>query len=928
MVEFKSIETKWKKKWKDSKISEVEPNEKPKFFLIWAYPNVSGFHHVGHMRGYSYTDIISRFKRLKGFNVLLTAGGHASGNNGYAKSLKVKNKDPDTVNYYREMGLSDKDLEYISTPEGFVDFFKNKYMQDYEDFGFFIDNRRFTVTINEDYNKFIKWQFKKLKQKDMLVQKPYYATWSKESGAVAVDPSESDLSKGGNAQKNEYTLIKYKFEDSYLVAATLRPETIFGQTNLWIKKDTDYVKINVDGEKYIASEEFAKKIVYQKENVEVLEKIKYKDLMGKFAFAPGIEKEIPILPCDFLETSVGSGIVTSVPSDAPVDFVALKDLTREKCIELGLDYGIIESIDVIPIIKSKDFGLIPAKEIVKKLNISNQLDEKLEEAKKLIYKKGFHTGEMLDNAKEFAGLKVEQAKQKIKEKLIVEKKADIFYDLSEEVICRNGGEVFVKKVDNQWFIKYSDEEVTKLSKEHSKDMKLYPNELKNNFPKILEWFEDRACARQGNWLGTKLPFDESYTIEPIADSTLYPIFYLISKYTNSGEIKTEDLTEEFFDFVFLGKDTKHNVSKEVANKIRKDVEYWYPLDLNIGGKEHQTVHFPVFLMNHVKILPKSMWPKGIFVNWWVVGKGGKISKSKGGAKSIQDEAKIYGVDSMRLFYANAASPFVDVEFDPEKIKIYKQRIEKIYEFVSDFKFEEKTQSQIDKWIKSRFSKIQRRVFESLDEFEFRTATDDIYFNFYKDLVWYKTRGGNNKEVISNIFKEWFKLMSPFTPFVAEELNSKFSKDMIALQEFEKFEFGDKEIEILEEIIVNTNLDIKKVLELAKLEKLKEIKIIISNKWKFDFYNELESKIKTEDPKSLIPYFMQKYKDKEAMKVIQKARQMNLYCTSQEDEINALNNAKNLFEKEYKAKVIIEKAENSKESKAKSASPNKPAITLK
>ena len=930
MVEFSKIESKWKKKFKEEKISESEPNIKPKYFLIWAYPNVSGFHHVGHMRGYSYTDMISRYKRLKGFNVLLTAGGHASGNNGFAKSLKVKNKDKDTIKYYKEMGLSDKDLEYISTPEGFVDFFKERYKKDYEDFGFLVDNRRFTVTINSDYNKFIEWQFNKLKQKGMLVQKPYYATWSEESGAVAVDPSESDLSKGGNAQKNEYTLIKYKFEDSYIVAATLRPETIFGQTNIWIKKDTDYAKIKVDGENYIASFEFANKIKHQKENVEVIGTVKYKDLLGKFALAPGINKEIPILPCDFLETSVGSGIVTSVPSDAPVDYAALIDLTDKKCLELGLDFSVVKDIKVIPIIKSKDFGLMPAKEIVEKLGITNQLDEKLEEAKKLIYKKGFHTGEMLDNAKEFAGLKVEIAKQKIKEKMQSEGSADIFYDLSEEVICRNGGEVFIKKVDNQWFIKYSDEDVTKTAKKYVEDMNIYPQEFKNNLPKILDWFEDRACARQGNWLGTKLPFDTSYTIEPIADSTLYPIFYLVSKYTNNNELKTEDLTEDFFDFVFLGKEVslKEDV-KEIAQKIRKDVKYWYPLDLNIGGKEHQTVHFPVFLMNHNKILPKNMWPKGIFVNWWVVGKGGKISKSKGGAKSIQDEAKVYGVDSMRLFYANAASPFIDIEFDPEKIRQYRQRIEKIYDFVAGFKLEDKKDTHIDSWIISRFSSMQRKVFENLEKFEFRAATDDIYFNFYKDLLWYKTRNGNNKGVLREIYVEWFKLMSIFTPFIAEELNSLFEREILAKSESKIMNNESFEIEILEDVISNTNTDIKKVLELAKLDKLNEIIIIVSPKWKFEFYSELNEKINEDvNVKSLIPDFMKKYKDNEVLKVLQKANQMNLKTTSQELEFKALEDAKSLFEEEHECKVIIEPAESSKEDKAKFAIPNKPAIVVK
>jgi leucyl-tRNA synthetase len=93
-------------------------------------------------------------------------------------------------------------------------------------------------------------------------------------------------------------------------------------------------------------------------------------------------------------------------------------------------------------------------------------------------------------------------------------------------------------------------------------MNILPETFKTNLPQILNWLIARACARQGTWLGTKLPFDQSYTIEPISDSTLYPIYYLISLYVNNGKIKTEQLTEEFFDYVFLNKGESREVSQK------------------------------------------------------------------------------------------------------------------------------------------------------------------------------------------------------------------------------------------------------------------------------------------------------------------------------------------------------------------------------
>ena len=75
--------------------------------MIWAYASVSGFHHVGHMRGYSYTDAICRFKRMTGHNVLLTAGGHATGNSAIARAQKIAEGDKELINTWRKLQTSD-----------------------------------------------------------------------------------------------------------------------------------------------------------------------------------------------------------------------------------------------------------------------------------------------------------------------------------------------------------------------------------------------------------------------------------------------------------------------------------------------------------------------------------------------------------------------------------------------------------------------------------------------------------------------------------------------------------------------------------------------------------------------------------------------------------------------------------------------------
>jgi leucyl-tRNA synthetase len=946
---FLEAEKKWQEKWEQAGIGAVEPiSDKPKYFIIWAYLTVSGFHHVGHMRGFSYADAIARYKRMQGFNVLLPAGGHASGNSAVAKAKKIAEKDKETIEYYKEAGLTDADIKTISTPEGFVNFFSKRYVKDYKDFGFIGDWQRFTVTTNPDYNKFIEWQFKKLKELGLLIQAPYYATVCVNCGPVAVDPSEMDLSKGGTAEKNEYTIIKLQFEqpNQFIVVATLRPETMFGQTNVWLDPNVNYVKISVGKEIWIASKEFADKLKFQKdENAVIVGHVSGKELLGKYCMAPYVNREIIILPSRFCDPNVGTGIVTSVPSDSPADYIGLCDLkaSEAECKKYNLDYNKIKEIKLIPIIKSKDFGEFAAKEICEKFGIKSQDDtEKLELAKKEVYKKGFHTGVLLDTCGSFAGMKVEDAKNKMKEDLISKNQADIFYDLSEEVICRCGGKVVIKKVPDQWFIDYSNKQLTEKTKKHIEKMTLLPEQFQQNLPGILDWFGPRACARQGRWLGTKLPFDESYTIEPIADSTLYPIYYLVSKYVNLGQLKTEQLTENFFDYVYLGKGKAEDtgISKDLIEQIRKEVEYWYPLDINLGGKEHQTVHFPVFLMNHVAILPEKYYPKGIFVNWWVVSKVGKISKSKGGVRSLSDEAKTYSVDAMRLFYANIANPFVDISFEKEDLINYKQRLDRIYNFVEEiieYKDNNKD-TRLDSWIESIWNIRLKSITENMEVIEFKNTTDDIYFNFYNDISWYRNRGGSNKELLKVILKQWALTMGLFTPHLAEELNEKLGvKELVSTSSFPKANDQKINHQIIEEEkrVEKTISEIRNVMKMSGVEKPKKITLYISESWQYNFFKELKDEIEVKqnrNVKELMHSFLDKYPEhKETVNKIVTSAIKNPSVLSvpdcQSKEFSVYMFARDFFSKCLECNIEVIKADGCTHPKAKACLPGKVGILV-
>ena len=923
-MDLRKIETKWQEKWTKAKLGEPKRGGK-KFFMHFAYPGISGYQHIGHMRGYTYTDAICRYKRMTGHSVFFPIGTHASGNQAIGFANKVKKDDKKWIEYLIANGYPKAKLGEMEDEKKVVDYFNNNYIENWKRYGFLADWDSFTCTIYPDYNKFIEWQFKKLNALKLLVKKPYFATFCPNCGPVAVDPSETDISKGGDAQKQEFTLSKFKLNDAYLVAATLRPETIFGQTNIWIDPDFEYAIAQVGKEKWICSPQCVEKLKNQKDGIKGVGKIKGSEMVGKYAHAIAISKDVIILPCKFCDPNVGTGIVTSVPSDAPYDWMALKDL-QKSC--KGSYCQEVKKLKPIPIIMSKDYGDMPAVKICEDMGITDQNDPKLEEATKIIYKKGFHTGVMNKNCGKYAGMPVEKAKEKIKEEMIAEGKADVLHDLSEEVVCRCGGTVVIKKIPDQWFIKYSDEKLKEKSKEHAKTMKVYPQDYYENLPGVIDWFQDRACTRLGKWLGTKMPFDTKWTIEPIADSTLYPAYYVVSRFINNKTIKAEELTEEFFDYVFLGKGEPKN---ETWKKVRVEFDYWYPVDINLGGKEHQTVHFPVYIMNHVAIMPKKSWPKGIFANYWVTGEGGKISKSKGGAAaSPQFAADNYGADSMRLYYAHIGSPHVDIVWNEDNVVSYRNHIIGIYETVNALKEAKGSKTtSLEMWLLSKANTKLKLYLDYMEDYNLRKAVDIALFDFMNDLHRYQKRGGDNKSVIADVTEIWLKMLTPFVPHICEECWELLGKKKLVSSLQMPVPDGmmiNKKLEAEEEYVHKVMKDIEEIKKIAKIEKLKKITVFISPSWKYEAYNYA---IEGKDIKAIMQTPLRQHGNMLAayyQKLMKNRPTEELFLTASA-ETKALKDSEAFFKEEYGCKIEVIPAEKSEQPKAKSAEPAKPGILL-
>ncbi len=843
--EARHLEQKWQKKWKEAKIFEAEPEPgKKKYFLNFPYPYMNGYMHLGHAYSLLRMEVFARYKRMRGYNVLFPFAFHCTGSPIVSAADRIKEKDPKQMKIMEDMGIPDDEISKFADPVYWTEYFPDEYVKDITRFGCGIDWCRsfITTSLNPVYNRFIEWQFRKLKAKDYVVLGEHPVVWCPKCNSPVGDHARI---KGEGETPSEMTLLKFKFNDAYLIAATLRPETVYGQTNMWVDVDLRYVKAKVGEEIWIVSSECAFKLKEQKAGLEIVGEIWGGQMIGKTCIAPGINREILILPSEFCDPNKGTGLVTSVPSDAPDDWMGLYDLQDEGiCNRYGLDCEKIKKIKPIPIIDTPGFGDMPAVKICEDMKIESQHDrEKLEEAKKIIYKSGFYTGVMNENCGEYAGMKVEEAKDLVKEKLIEMGDADAMYELSGEVVCRCLTPSIVKVVSNQWFMAYKNDDWKKETHRALNGLKLYPGGVRKQFDYVIDWLNDWACTREFG-LGTELPWDENWVIESLSDSTIYMAYYTISKYLEHEKLISEEkIGDGMFDYIFLGIGDVKVIADEVGisesklTEMKNEFEYWYPFDIRGSGKDLVQNHLTFCLFNHVAVFPEKFWPRAFAVNGWVLVSGVKMSKSAGNFYPLRDILDKFGADGTRLTLTYSGEGIDDPNFDMVFVKGANSRLEAWRDFaINNYDSGREERIGIDAWFESVLNRSIKEVVEAMEETKFRTALKLGFFDLQRHLRWYirRCQGECNRGSLNEFIVDQTKILAPITPHICEEIWEKLGfEGFISLADYPEADITkiDKTIEISEEFLIDTISDINEILKVTGIA-AKKIVLYTPTEWKY------------------------------------------------------------------------------------------------
>ena len=850
------IEKKWQKKWAESHLFESNPDNKEKIFLTVAYPYPSGAMHIGHGRTYTVPDVYARFKRMQGYNVLFPMAWHVTGAPVIGIAKRIERKDPWTLNIYENVHkVSKEELAKFTDPEYIVKYFSTEYHDVMQSMGYSIDWRREFRTTDPHYKKFVEWQFRKLKSKGYVGKGKHPVKYCPEE----MNPvGDHDLLEGEGVAINELTLVKFKIGDDYLVAATFRPETLFGATNLWLNPDEEYIRIKIYDESWIITKKAFDNIIHQKKDAVIESNIDANELIGKYVKNPLTDKEHIILPASFVDPGYGSGVVYSVPAHAPADYIALKDLKEND--EILEKYGImekVEKIEPISIVKLEGFGKFPAQEIIEKFGVKNQKDPRLADATNELYKLE-HAKGVMANIPDYDGLKVPSARDEVIENLLEAKKGDVMYDFAEKpVVCRCGTECVVKILEDQWFLKYSDEQWKQSTYNCLAQENIVPAEIRANFEYYIGWLEDWACSRRFG-LGTKMPWDNQWLIEPLSDSTIYMAYYTIAKYMK--DIDPEDLDDSFFDDVFLDlQKYSGNVKDPLFEDIKHEFNYWYPLDWRLSAKDLVGNHLSFHMFHHSAIFPEYKWPNGIVVFGMGLLEGNKMSSSKGNVILLNDAIETYGADVVRLFLMASAEPWQDFDWRENEVKGTKRRLEWFSEFadrvaeikgspvsLKDFELGE-VKKPINKWILSQFNMRIKDATEALEGFQTRKALQELLFIFKKDIDHYFHRieqeledGEANEEtskVLTYILSGWTRLMSPFVPHTSEELWSKLDGEgFVSNAQWPEYDEDliDEKVQKAEEIVLGLAGDINEIKKITGAEPNK-IHIYVAPEWKWKVF---------------------------------------------------------------------------------------------
>ncbi len=913
-------------------------------FVTVPYPYMNAAVHVGTAFTAARVEFYARFRRMQGYNVLFPFAWHWTGKTIVGMSQRLKQGDKVARRAFVENdGVPEAEVDKFVDPEYLASYYTKVSRQVMKDTGFSIDWRREFRTVDPAYRKFVEWQYLKLRELGYVVQGTHPVVWCSFDRSPTGDHDRMD---GEGVSPQEFSLIKFHLGEFALVAATLRPETIYGATNVWVNPDAEYSEAKVDGELWVVSSSALIRLSEQQHDVTPVRSFKGSELVGRYAMAPLTGSSLPVLPAKFVDEAVATGVVYSVPADAPYDLMALRDIQQGRANPPRPVKEIAAGIRPITIVSLQGYSDVPAEDAAKKCGAVDSLDGRLDEATKELYSAEFHRGVMTRASGPLSGLTVREAKAKAVELLAKTGRLGKMLELPEKVVCRCGTRCHVRILENQWFLNYSNPQWKAKAREVVERARVFPEDARAWFYSTIEWLNDWPCARRSG-MGTKLPWDKEWIVETLSDSTVYMAFYAISKFVNLEKVDTESLTPEVFEYIFYGRGSPANLSKSVKmtekrlKDLRAEFSYWYPVDLRNSAKELIPNHLTFFAFHHAALFPEKQWPRGIGVNGMIMVEGKKMSKTKGNFVTWHGALEKYGADGFRLALALTADGMDDADWRERNADDAKGKVESVIPFVrkSLRAATSRQKEAADSWL---LSSVHRRIAtttQALEEMKIRRAAATVFQDTWNDVRYYLRRTETpRKETLADVFNAWLRMIAPFAPFVAEELNRELKNKGLACQadwpSLSDFPL-DEGAELAEAVVGRVVEDARSVLKVVKGEHSRLNVYVSSDEAKSYFADLLRAKQRGESVGQIVKkYSSLKIGPDRVFKLgfeLGEQAVTKYLAQSSFDEFAGLSAASHFMSQELGVTVVVQRAGGKGTAdpgnRAKDALPMKPAFYL-
>ncbi|KAI0983106.1 hypothetical protein GJ496_005320 [Pomphorhynchus laevis] len=820
------IQDEMQHKWQKERLFEVNADinsdydKRKKFFVTFPYPYMNGRIHLGHAFTLSKCEFTASYHRLKGENVLFPMAFHCTGMpikaSSKSKFLAKQGSSKSQWKIMQSIGIDNDEIGSFANPEYWLRYFPKVCRSDMDLMGLKIDWRRsfITTNINPYYDSFVRWQMNKLKAAGHIKFGKRYTIFSRIDNQACMD---HDRSVGEGVGIQEYTLIKlkllheninsalssYSSDKIFLVAATLRPETMYGQTNCWLHPNITYcAALSVDGDVLIATERSLHNLYYQNmlQSTDFLCKITGTSLIGLMVEAPLSKyKTVYCLPMSTIKEDKGTGIVTCVPSDSPDDFVNLQWLKQQSADYLkkfNITEDMINPYQPLPIISVPGFNNMCAVDICNSMDITDPTDSvKLAEAKDKAYSKGFYEGTMLV-PEEFRNINVQSARKQIRDLLINQKQAISYFEPESLVVSRSGDHCVVALCD-QWYLDYGNEKWKREVRKLLGKLETYSEEARHNLLKTIDWLDEHACSRSYG-LGSRLPWAPEYLVESLTDSTVYMAYYTIAHFLQESQpsydgsqpgsmnINADLLTDGIWDYILCITDDPPDdcrISLDILQQLRLEFKYWYPVDLRCTGKDLLQNHLSYYLYCHQAIWPsiRSLWPKAIRANGLLQLNSAKMSKSTGNFLTVYDSIRRYSADGMRLALADSGDSIEDANFVETVADSFLLRLHTFLCWCIEIK--ERCLSSglrsgplntfADKVFVNRINTCILKCTEHMDMLQYKDAVKYGFFEMqiakdqYREMCDYPKSKGEHANLLLSFIEQQVIMLASFCPHICD-----------------------------------------------------------------------------------------------------------------------------------------------------------------